>query len=151
MTDEFRFGRKSQNKIASLHPVWQFILPVALERSPYDITIVHGLRNKEVQNRLHSEGASYKRWPDSRHNKTDDPETSEKDRWLLSDAVDFAPWVNGGIPWEDTHIFACVAGVIMATAVEFEQKTRWGGDWDADGSTRDHTLLDWGHIELVWE
>ena len=26
---------------------------------------------------------------------------------------------------------------------------RYGGDWDTDGSTKDQSLMDWGHVEIL--
>ena len=68
----------------------------------------------------------------------------------MSDALDFAPYINGRIYWEDSHIFAVVAGVFMAAAKQQGFKIRWGGDWDSDGTTTDQTFMDWGHIEITW-
>lgn len=33
-----------------------------------------------------------------------------------SEAIDFGPWINGGVPWNDTHIFAVIAGCFFAAA-----------------------------------
>lgn len=69
----------------------------------------------------------------------------------LSLAIDFAPYVDGKIPWKETHIFAVIAGILMAQANEVGAKLRWGGDWDGDADTFEHSLQDWGHVELILE
>jgi len=138
----YSYGSKSMSKLKTCDPVLRAIAERALELSPYDITIVHGWRGEEVQNALQESGASTKRWPDSKHNYTRD--NGEPN----SLAIDFAPWVNGTIPWNDTHIFAHIAGLMTAAAAEMRVSLRWGGDWDTDGSTKDQKLLDWGHVEL---
>ena len=137
------FGAKSRQKLNTCHPDLVLVAELALLRSPYDFTIVHGWRGEDVQNALQESGASHKRYPNSKHNHCD------KDGLPLSLALDFAPWVNGSIPWGDTHIFAVIAGVLFACADELDTKVRWGGDWDSDGSTEDQTLMDWGHLELI--
>ena len=142
------FGARSTAKLNTLHPVLQNVMLKAIGRSPYDFTIVHGLRGKEVQDALYESGASTKKYPHSRHNTTQDPTIPLKDN--LSDAVDFAPWIDGAIPWKETHIFAVIYGVIAACAEEEGVRLRWGGDWDSDGSTRDQTLMDYGHVEIQW-
>jgi peptidoglycan L-alanyl-D-glutamate endopeptidase CwlK len=119
-----------------------------LSVSPYDITIIHGWRGEEVQNALFASGASTKEWPFSKHNTTDDEDDA------LSQAFDFGPYFllpsgKMGIPWSETHIFAVIAGCFFAAAAELEVKLRWGGDWDADGDTKEHKLQDWGHMEEI--
>ena len=143
----FTYGSGSRAKLATVHPKLKECAVLALSRSPYDITIVHGWRGEEVQNALFASGASTKQFPDSRHNKTDDvliPNPNE-----VSDAIDFAPWIDGGIPWGETHIFACIAGLFFAAADELGITHRWGGDWDTDGNTKEHKLQDWGHLEIM--
>jgi peptidoglycan L-alanyl-D-glutamate endopeptidase CwlK len=72
-----------------------------------------------------------------------------KDGKANSEAIDFAPWVEGSIPWDDTHVFAIIAGCFHAAAKEKNAVIRYGGDWDTDGSTKDQTLMDWGHVEII--
>ena len=140
-----RFGKRSSDKLSTCHPLLVSVANRALEVSPYDFSIIHGWRGEDVQNALYDSGASTKRWPDSMHNHT-----TEDDR-PLSLALDFAPWVEGKIPWNETHIFAVIAGCMFAAAKEIGAQLRWGGDWDADGNTREHKLQDWGHVELILE
>lgn len=135
-------------KLATCHPMLAKIAVRALELSPYDISIIHGWRGEDVQNALFDSNASTKRWPDSMHNKLGGDGTPQ------SVAIDFAPWVDGSIHWDDTHIFAVVAGCFFAAGYDLDIRVqgralRWGGDWDGDGSTKDQTLLDWGHMEII--
>lgn len=141
----YRFGKRSSDKLATCHPTLVAVAKRALERSPYDFTIVHGWRGEDVQNALFDSGASTKRWPDSMHNNTDDNDRP------MSLAIDFAPYIDGDIPWGETHIFACIAGCLFSAAAELGATLRWGGDWDTDGNTKEHKLQDWGHVELTLE
>ena len=143
----WKYGERSSRKLATVHPHLRQVAFRGLERSPYDIAIVHGWRGKDVQNALVDSRASTKRWPDSKHNRSEDIEYELTDK--ISDALDFAPWVSGRIPWDETHIFACVAGCFFAAAHELGVTLRWGGDWDNDGNTKEHKLQDWGHLEIV--
>ena len=145
---QFQYGARSAKNLESCHPILQRVADEVLMVTPYDISIIHGWRGLAEQNALFDKGASRKKFPHSRHNKTNDPHFSERDR--MSDAIDFAPYVNGGINWGDTHIFAVVAGCFIAVAAGMGYKLRWGGDWDSDGMTTDQTLMDWGHIEIKW-
>lgn len=110
--------------------------------TPVDFTIVWGWRPQHIQDALFASGASKKRWPESTHNHMKDGEPS-------SLALDFGVWVDGKIPWKDTHMFCVVAGVFFAAAKREGITLRWGGDWDMDGSTMDQSLMDWGHVEVL--
>lgn len=146
----YAYGKASQAKLATCDDSLRAVAELALEQSPYDITIVWGWRGEEIQNALHASGASHKRWPESMHNAMkEQPNSSPPTRVPWSRALDFAPWVNGKIPWKDTHVFAIIAGCFHAAAEQRGVTLRYGGDWDSDGSTTDQTLMDWGHIELV--
>jgi peptidoglycan L-alanyl-D-glutamate endopeptidase CwlK len=140
---DFQYGLKSREKLSTCYEPLLRVAYLAIEMTPVDITIVHGWRSEREQNLLFESGASRKQWPDSEHNNED-----EEDGDPCSMAIDFAPWINGTIPWSDTHAFAVVAGVFFAAAKEHEVTLRWGGDWDMDGSTEDQTLMDWGHVEI---
>lgn len=138
----FTFGRSSRAKLDTCHSKLISIAERALELSPVDFTIVWGWRGEDVQNALFESGASQKRYPHSKHNRTDHDGIPE------SIAIDFAPWVDGAIPWKDTHMFAVIAGLMFAAAKEQGVRLRWGGDFDMDLSTTDQSFLDWGHVEL---
>lgn len=144
MAVNHRFGRRSLEKLDTCHHDLKQLAFRALSMSPYDFTIVHGWRNEDMQNMLVESGVSRTPWPESKHNYVDEATGSP-----CSMAIDFAPWVNRGIPWEDTHIFAVVAGCFFAAASDMGIDIRWGGDWDSDGLTSDQTLLDYGHVELL--
>jgi peptidoglycan L-alanyl-D-glutamate endopeptidase CwlK len=139
-----QFGKGSAGKLLTGHSEIKLLAPRALYLSPYDFTIVHVWRGEDVQNALFDSGASRKRWPDSKHNARNALTLKSE-----SNALDFAPWIDGAIPWNDTHIFAIIAGAFFAAAIDLNIKIRYGGDWDSDGSTKDQTLMDWGHIERV--
>jgi len=141
------WGKASSAKLDNCHPDLRRIAVRALVLSPYDITIIHTFRGAEAQNALFASHASTKKFPNSRHNKSNDPKIDNPQ--TLSDAIDFAPWINGVIPWGDTHIFAVIAGSFFAAANDLDLTLRWGGDWNGNGSTRDQKLMDWGHIEIM--
>lgn len=137
------YGNKSESKIVTCTQNLQLVIYRGIELTPYDITIIHGWRGEEIQNALFASGASDNPWPDSKHN------TIDEDSQALSEAFDFGPWIDSRIPWGETHIFAVIAGCFFAAAAELGVLLRWGGDWDADGNTKEHKLQDWGHMEEV--
>lgn len=139
----FQYGSGSRAKLETCSENLQLVAHRGLEVTPYDIIIIHGWRDAEVQNALFMSGASTKEFPESKHNHFDDEGVPE------SLAFDFAPYIDGRIPWGETHIFAVIAGCFFSAAAELGVLLRWGGDWDADGNTKEHKLQDWGHIEEV--
>ena len=150
MTQVFNYGERSLKNLKNVHPVLQEIAEEALRISPVDISIIHGWRGKEEQNRLYDEGKSKLKYPQSKHNHTvPNPQQPNSGQQVpMSLAIDFAPYLNG-IEWNDTHAFAVIAGVMMSVAKRMGHTLRWGGDWDMDGRTTDQTFMDWGHVELV--
>lgn len=129
------FGARSTERLATCSKALQRVARRALEISPWDFCIVWGHRGEERQDEAFFSGASKRRWPDSEHNK------------LPSEALDFAPWVNGDIPWEDTGLFYKVAAVFQVAAKMEGIVVRSGSDWDRDGLTRDQNFHDLGHVE----
>lgn len=138
---DFVYGNKSAGRIATCHVRLQDVAMRAIKLTPVDYTIIHGWRGEELQNTLFESGASKTPWPESQHN-------NEVDEEPCSLAIDFGVWINGKVPWGDTHAFAVVAGVWFAAAEECGATLRWGGDWDMDGLTIDQTFMDWGHVEV---
>lgn len=140
----YSFGNASLAKLDTCAPQLINIARHAIGATPVDFTIVWGYRGEAQQNALEASGASRKRFPESKHNRE---AGGRPESW----ALDFAPWVDGRIYWDDTHMFALVAGVFLAAAALRPRpvELRWGGDWDSDGKTTDQTLMDWGHIELI--
>lgn len=130
----FSWGARSQAKLADCDPRLQELCDWVIQHTPIDVAIIHGWRSQAEQDEAVATGNSGTPWPTSKHNH--EP----------SLAIDFAPWP---VDWKDTHSFAVVAGVFFAGASALDIPIRWGGDWDGDGSTRDQSLMDWGHIELL--
>ena len=142
----YAYGERSLAQLSTAHPVLQNIASEVILCSPYDLSILSGHRGEAIQNEYFATGMSTKKFPFSRHNKSDDPKIEFPEE--VSDALDFAPWINGRIPWGDSHIFAVVAGCFFTIAAQMNTELIWGGDWDDDGSTKDQDLMDWGHIEI---
>ena len=149
MTIMYTYGMSSKAKLQTVHHELRESFELALSWQIYDIVIIHGWRGEVVQNQAFLDGNSTKEWPDSEHNFMDEFNKP------LSLAVDFGPWCyipklgKMGIPWDDTHAFAVIGGIVLAAAKQLGYEQRYGGDWDMDGLTTDQTLMDWGHIERV--
>jgi len=142
MMADFKFGTKSNGKLASCCQELRLVANRAIVLSPYDFSIIWGWRGEDIQNALFVSGASTKEWPDSNHN------THDVDGQPYSEALDYGVYKDGNILWKNTHAFAVVAGCFFAAAKEQGIKIRWGGDWDANPKTG-QKLLDYGHIEVI--
>lgn len=137
------FGRRSTSMLETCHPDLVRVANRALVITPFDYTIICGIRGKEAQNEAFASGASKVTWPDSSHNAGDGHART------LSDAFDAAPWIYNGIKWSDEGSFYVLAGVILAAAKIEGVRIRYGGDWDHDGLTEDQSFMDLGHFERL--
>lgn len=140
------YGNRSQGKLDTCHHELQETFELYRVWQLFEITIVHGWRGEDVQNDAFFAGNSTKMFPDSKHNFLG------PDGMPLSDAVDFAPWCmlpsgKMGIPWNDTHAFAVIGGILLAASKYLGYNMVYGGDWDMDGLTTDQRLMDWGHLQ----
>ncbi len=147
MADGHDYGTGSRAKLSTCHNELALVMFEALKMTPpsIDITIVHGYRDKALQNSIDPRFTNA-RFPASYHNAEDEAGDP------CSEAVDFAPYITlrsgkKGIPWTDVKLFSFVAGIIQAAAHKLGIEITWGGDFDRDGSTEDQTLADVGHIQ----
>jgi peptidoglycan L-alanyl-D-glutamate endopeptidase CwlK len=138
----YSFGTRSRNNLDTCRVDLVQVAELVMSWQVMDFAIICGHRNQEAQTQAYLLGNSKKQWPKSWHNT------------LPSNALDFAPWgklKDGrmGVPWDDTHSFAMLGGLFIAAAKIRGTRLRYGGDWDGDGSTKDQTLMDWGHVEVL--
>jgi len=134
-----KFGSSSERKLATVDPELVEIPRLVMSWQVYDFTIVWGFRSDQQQLDAFLSGNSQK--------KTGSLHQVKKDGMPFSQAIDFAPWVDGGIPWKDTHAFAVLGGMMIAAGAQLGIPVVYGGDWDMDGTTTDQSLMDWGHIQ----
>lgn len=135
----FSFGTSSEKKLATVDPDLVKVARLVLSWGVYDFTIVWGWRSDQQQMDAFLSGNSKK--------KTGSYHQVTKDGKPFAQAIDFAPWVNGGIPWKDTHAFAVLGGMMIAAGEQLGIPVVYGGDWDMDGLTTDQSLMDWGHFQ----
>ncbi|MFZ8925971.1 MAG: M15 family metallopeptidase [Candidatus Nanopelagicales bacterium] len=134
-----KFSDKSAARLATCHPDIQAVLNEVIKYR--DCTILEGVRSIETQQHYVETGRS--QTMNSKHLQQDDG---------YSHAVDVAKWP---VDWEDLKAFALFAGYFLGTAEQMRldgritHRFRWGGDWDSDGATTDHSFFDGPHFELV--
>lgn len=123
MPDPYKFGQKSLDNLATVHPDLQRVFKTAIASSPYDFSITEGLRSLERQKQLVEAKKS----------------TTMNSRHLTGKAVDIAVFVDGKLTW-DMKYYKTVSDHVKAVAQSLGIPLVWGGDWQ--------TFVDAVHYEL---
>lgn len=127
----FSFSRRSQSRLATVHPDLRRVFNRAISISPIDFTILEAVRSPRRQRQLLRSGAT--RTMKSRHL----PHPADG----LARAVDVAPLVAGRVRW-DWPLYHRLAGIIKQAAEDEGVPIEWGGDW--------RTFKDGPHWQLPW-
>lgn len=112
------FGKRSRSRLATVHPDLRQVMEAAIKVSPFDFTILEGVRTIERQRQLLRQGST--RTLRSRHL----PHLADG----LARAVDVAPFVGGEVSWA-WPLYYRLALTIKETAVAQGIAIEWGGDW----------------------
>lgn len=131
------FSATSRSRLEGVHPALVRVAQNVLAHA--DCSIVYGMRTPAEQQILFDQKLS--KTLASKH-------LMQPDGWCH--AIDFAPFVNGAIPWDKKHYFYHFAGIVLTVADIQGVQLRWGGDWDSDGDLDDQTFMDLVHFELVF-
>lgn len=119
----YKFGTKSKEHLATVHPDLQKLFNAAISTSPYDFSITEGVRSLERQKELLEAGKS----------------TTMNSRHLKGNAVDIAVFVEGKLTW-DFKYYKEVSDHIKALSKSMQIPIVWGGDWKS--------FIDGPHYEL---
>lgn len=119
----YKFGTKSKERLATVHPDLQKLFNAAISTSPYDFSITEGVRSLERQKELLEVGKS----------------TTMNSRHLKGNAVDIAVFVEGKLTW-DFKYYKEVSDHIKALSKSMQIPIVWGGDWKS--------FIDGVHYEL---
>ena len=122
-----KFGRRSRERLKGVDSRLVNILNELVKIM--DVTIIEGLRTKERQEELVSQGKSQTKF--SKH--------------IEGRAVDLAPYP---VDWEDRERFHYMGGMIRGIGKQMGVNVRWGGDWDSDGEIKDNKFDDLVHVEI---
>lgn len=105
-----------------------------------DCSVLCGYRDQVAQDAAFKSGMSKVEYPNSQHNVY---------RAMACDVVPYP------IDWKDLNRFNYFAGFVLGIATRMRHcgiishEVRWGGDWDNDGHTSDHTFTDCPHFYIV--
>lgn len=133
------FSNRSKSKLNSCDERLQLICYRAI--TIVDFTVLCGHRGGVEQEKLHREGRTKLRYPDSKHNR------------VPSHAVDIVPWPipdnwGEGIP-KELGRFYHLMGIMKGISTCERIKLRFGGDWDGDNIFTDQYFDDLTHVELA--
>lgn len=132
-------GPDSEAALATCTPDLQRLVRHVVARLPrqYDLTVIVGFRDEVAQTAAYfaRPQRSKKPWPHSEHNQRP------------SKAIDMALYP---VRWKEELGFAWLAGFVFASAVQlgWQDRLRWGGDFNRDGHEADETFIDLDHFEL---
>jgi peptidoglycan L-alanyl-D-glutamate endopeptidase CwlK len=106
----------------------------------YPILVIEGLRSKERQEELFSQGRT-KPGPIVTWTKSS--------KHLTGEAVDVVLLKDGKIDWNDSSAFIELGRVMLETATQLGIKLRWGYNWDGDTNLREKGENDGPHFQLI--
>ena len=139
---KYTFGERSNEELQGVHPKLVDLCRSVLATGIMDFSVIDGLRTVEEQRKLVARGVS--KTMRSYHLPQDDG---------YSHAVDLAPYpldwekVRKG-DWREISRFGVLNGIIQAKAQILGLTVTWGGDWDRDGQTLDHSFSDAPHWQI---
>ncbi|MCH9780983.1 MAG: M15 family metallopeptidase [Alphaproteobacteria bacterium] len=114
-----RFSRRSQRRLARVHPELRRLLKAALPHLPYDIAITCGMRTRAEQAALVARGAS--RTMRSRHLRQLDGTAHAVDTMCIDPDTGRGTW--------EPHAYTANAIVLKHIAEQEGIPIRWGGDF----------------------
>lgn len=131
----FRFSERSLKKLEGVHPDIIKVVKRAIEITPVDFGIIHGVRTQAEQNALYEQGRTKPgkivTWTrNSKHLK-------QKDGY--GHAIDVAAYKKGTLSW-DAELYYEIATAIKNAAKELDIMLYWGPDIGIKG--------DLGHFQL---
>lgn len=145
---QFSFSQRSQNRLHNVHPDLVTLCEAAIKTNIMDFSIIEGARSITRQQDLFVKGKS--KTMNSRH-------LIQADGY--AHAVDLYPYpinmakVHAHNAQEISR-FGVLSGIIQTLAHTLYKEgvithsIRWGGDWNQNGQTLDHTFFDAPHFEL---
>lgn len=134
------FTPKEIQRLETIHPKLRAVIYEAGQI--VDFYIVCGFRDKIDQDLAYEKGFSKVRFPNSRHNKSDDPRFGEG----TSDAVDLCPFP---IDWNDRQKFYKIYNAMISASQKLKIPIRAGADFNQDGNLKNDKFVDLPHFELA--
>ena len=135
----YSFSKASLAKLKGVHPNLVKVMIEAIKYSPIDFSITSGVRTTAEQKALYAQGRTTKGSivtnADGVKNKSNHQAKSDG----YGHAIDFCPYVNSKLDWNNQANFKIIATHIIATAKCMGVKVESGMNWK---------FVDLPHIEL---
>lgn len=124
-----QLGQGSLKALEGVDPRLVKVIKEAIKDTPIDFTIVEGVRTVKRQQQLYAQGRTAKgsivTFADGIKNKSNHQPKSSG----FGEAIDFAPYVNGKLDWNDHAKFKVVADHIVKTGAKLGIKITAGYYW----------------------
>lgn len=124
-----KFGTGSLNALKGVHPNLVKVMIEAIKNTPIDFTIVEGVRTTKRQQDLYAQGRTK---PGAKVTNADGVKNKSNHQPKgdgFGYAIDFCPYVNGKLDWDNINNFKTVINHIKATALLLGIKITAGIDW----------------------
>lgn len=122
-------GKNSLAKLDGVHPNLVKVIKEAIKTTPIDFTIVEGLRTTKRQQDLYAQGRTTKgsivTYADGVKNKSNHQPKSDG----YGHAIDFAPYINGKLDWNNHANFKVIADHIVKVGASMGIKIVAGFYW----------------------
>jgi len=121
----YNLSERSFHNLSGVDPRLVAVIGTAIIDSPFDFIVIDGLRTRDEQRRLLSEGKT--KTLNSRH--------------LTGHAVDLAIWHEGEVKWVP-EMYRILARHVLGVAERHGVPLEWGGDF--------REFFDGPHFQLPW-
>jgi len=128
MSNNFKFSKRSWEKLHDVHPKLVAVASRALLYSVVDFAVWRGIRDIETQRRYVRAG-----WSQTMNSK----HLPQEDGY--AHAVDLRPYHDGSYSWDHGKL-ALIAPAMQKAADELGVKITWGGSWTS--------FVDMPHFQL---
>jgi len=123
-------GSGSKAKLKGVHPNLVKVIEEAIKDTPIDFTVTSGVRTLAEQQALYAQGRTTK----GSIVTNADGVKSKSNHQVKSDgyghAIDFVPYVNGKVDWNNESNFRTIANHILATAKRLGISVESGMNWN---------------------
>lgn len=130
----YKFSKKSTTVLGTVDIKLQEVMREAIKTCNTDFSIIEGWRSAERQWELYKSKEKTGQW------LTDKDGYVKKSKHQLRMAVDFCPYIDGKLDWNNVDAFWRVGRHIEATATKLGINIKWGGRWK---------VKDMPHVELI--
>lgn len=124
-----QFSRTSLKRLEGVHPDLVKVLLISIEDTPIDFSIIEGVRTTKRQQEIFAQGrtkpGNIVTYADGVKNKSNHQKKSDG----FGHAIDFCPFINGKLDWNNHSNFKVIADHIVSTGAKLGIKITAGFYW----------------------